>query len=114
MLMLRLAACEVVLCVALILSLLANQAGPISRIALMVVIGLFALNALVACVFWVAGEIRQRREASAGYTTVFDAWRGMEQVDDRTGYVIRRVDEQVSVGEVKMRRRSVERLGGRL
>lgn len=110
--MLRLAACEVVLCIALLLSLFANQAGIMPRIAFLVVIGIFAANALMVFTFWAAGEIRQRREVRAGYTTVFDAWRNVEQVDDRTGHVIRLANEQVGVGEVKMRRYAVGQMRG--
>jgi hypothetical protein len=105
--MLRLAACEVVLCVALVLAALANQAGMLAAPLLFVVVGLFAVNALVACVLWAVGEIRQRREVRAGYTTVFDAWKSVDQVDDRTGQVIRLANEQVGAGEVKTRRRAL-------
>ena len=110
--MLRLAACEVVLCVALLLAVLANQAGMLATPLFRVVIGLFAVNALAVCAFWAVGEIRQRREVRAGYTTVFDAWRSVDQVDDRTGQVIRLANERVGVGEVKMRKRASGQVRG--
>lgn len=83
--MLRLAVGEVVLCIFLALAFLAQSAGIIPRTLLFIIIAVFAVNAIAVCALWVVGEVRQRREVHAGYTTVFDSWTHVEQVDDRTG-----------------------------